>query len=446
MLKFIKSNKILILFFALFALSLAYSFYFQYKPSVDARAYEDIALNLAEGRGYRETLEGPLSEDHAIIRAGPGYEFFLAGIYKIFGHRRVIVWFLQSLFHALAAFLIFKITKKILKCEKSEIAAFSAMAIYGFYPDLIIAASMLLTENLAIFILVFSAFIFFRYTEEQKTKDVFILGASTSFMVLVRTQLGLFVLPVLIFFVFKRRFAHLVLFFILFILVLTPWTIRNYQVFGKFIPTAVMFGNNLAMGNHPGASGEQMDIPYQSVENLFKNGYLKGDSLAVKFALNFIKDNPLEFAKITLYRISIYFSFARPAGFWPHFSSLNKAVTILFSVAYSFLILVLGMAGVLFSIRKKNFIFFFKEKLTGVLAIAFLMPLSVIFIIVETRYRYPFYPFLAIFAGIAGCFLFQSKKEILKPIFLSLIVIGGNTAFDIARNFSRIIARISGLL
>ncbi|KKS14599.1 MAG: Glycosyl transferase, group 1 family protein [Parcubacteria group bacterium GW2011_GWB1_41_6] len=54
------------LFFLIIVLSfiipLAYSFYFRIHPSVDARAYDNIAYNLASGRGYRESLDIPLDK------------------------------------------------------------------------------------------------------------------------------------------------------------------------------------------------------------------------------------------------------------------------------------------------------------------------------------------------------------------------------------------------
>lgn len=446
MLKFIKSNKLVFLFLVVFAVSLVYSFSFHYKPLVDAKAYDKIAWNLAEGRGYRENLGGPLNNDHGITRAGPGYEFFLAAIYKISGRRYGAVWFLQAFFHAFSALLIFFIVKKILKHENAESMALLAMVFYGFSPDLIIMSSMLLTETLAIFLLVLNVFLFLKYFENQEMRWIFWLGLTVSFMVLVKSQLVLFILPLLVFWSLKKRWPHLIFFFILFILVLTPWTIRNYLVFEKIIPTAVILGNNLAMGNHPGATGEQMEGPYPPLDELFKQyGYIKGDELAVKFALSFIRENPWEFAKITLNRISVYFSSARPTGFWPNFSALDRIIAIIFSGIYSFLIFVLGATGILFSLKNRNRGLFFKEKLLYILFISALMPLSVIFIVVESRYRYPLYPFLAIFSGFSLYWLIKIRKEVLKFFLYSLAFIGGNGAFDVIRNWARIIARINNL-
>ena len=85
--QYVVRNKflILIVFFS-GLLSLVYSFYFKIAPVVDARVYDTIAVNILEGGAYKEDLSKSYEFDTAIIRVGPGYEFFLAGIYYLFGH------------------------------------------------------------------------------------------------------------------------------------------------------------------------------------------------------------------------------------------------------------------------------------------------------------------------------------------------------------------------
>ena len=100
--------------FASFLLSLTHSFYFQIEPSVDAGAYDRIAVNILNGHGYRQNFDLPFEKDNSIGRVGPGYEFFLVGVYFIFGHHYEVVWFLQAIFHALSVLLVFLIILKVL--------------------------------------------------------------------------------------------------------------------------------------------------------------------------------------------------------------------------------------------------------------------------------------------------------------------------------------------
>lgn len=157
------SNKALFLILiGSFFVCLAYSFYFQITPVVDARAYDNIAQNIVNGNGYREHLTGELSNDYAIARVGPLYEYFLAGFYKILGHRYGPVWLAQALLHALTAWLVYLTVLTIfVDNEKKKKMGLWAAAIIGFYPDLIEISAMLMTETLYLFFTCLMFYLFF---------------------------------------------------------------------------------------------------------------------------------------------------------------------------------------------------------------------------------------------------------------------------------------------
>src|SRR3989338_518375 len=95
-----------------FLISVIFSFYYKISPTVDAKAYTRIARNMVAGLGYIEHIEnaGHIADDDAIVRVGPGYEFFLAGLYLITGGQNLpIVWIAQALLHVLTAFFLYKI-------------------------------------------------------------------------------------------------------------------------------------------------------------------------------------------------------------------------------------------------------------------------------------------------------------------------------------------------
>ena len=92
-------KSILYLALASVCISASYSFYYRVMPWADAQGYDQIALNLVGGYGYVEKQEFAITpeKDEALIRVGPGYQFFLAAIYFLFGHHYFIVWLLQAL-------------------------------------------------------------------------------------------------------------------------------------------------------------------------------------------------------------------------------------------------------------------------------------------------------------------------------------------------------------
>lgn len=338
-------------------LSLAHSFYFRIEPSVDAGAYDRIAVNILNGHGYRQNFDLPFEKDNAIGRVGPGYEFFLVGVYYIFGHHYEAVWILQAFFHALSVLLVFLIATKVGFSAESptlnvSTAPLFSSAIFGFYPDLIIGSSMLLAENLAIFLMLISVFIFFRILGKPSVKLIMLLGAIFAISVLVRTPLLLIILPFIYFFYSKKLFLSLAVLLFVFAAVLTPWTIRNFQVYGAFIPTSLTFGDDLLSGNHSGSSGELDDSRIQFTAKYNDYDMVTADRLAAKEAIIFILSNPLEFLKITFLRLSIYFSFARPTGWWPYlFGSPWQAVVLLLSSLWSAVIFTFGFFGVVEAIN-----------------------------------------------------------------------------------------------
>lgn len=441
---FQKENKIIAaIMLASFIISLTYSFYFKIEPAVDAAAYDKIAWNLVQGNGYKESADLSFDEDIAILRVGPGYQFFLAAIYFIFGHYIWIIWIINAFLHALTAFLVYLLSREILKENWNNLIGFASAAFIGFSPDLITMSGMLMTETLAVFLITLAVYVFFKYINDSLYQFyliilfAFILGLA----VLIRTTVFLTVLPVFYYFFSKKYWKDLAVFIFVLAAVFTPWTVRNYKTYGVFIPTTNVLGYDLLVGNHPGATGELE--PYAPAENyLNEKGSILGSRLALKDALVFIASHPLEFLKITFYRISIYFSFIRPTGFWFHLEGMSKALTLVFSAVYSILLFVLGFFGI-YRIKelppadKKRAKFLFWLLLT--------MPLAVIWIIVETRYRFLAYPFFAVFSGygLAGLF---NKKNNFKPALLIFSVLFLNAAFDAWRNSERIIERIKELL
>ncbi|MBI3046093.1 MAG: glycosyltransferase family 39 protein [Candidatus Harrisonbacteria bacterium] len=433
---------LLIFLVAIFFISLSYSFYFQISPAVDAGAYDNIAWNIVLGNGYRETLDTTIQQDNSIIRIGPGYEIFLALIYYIFGHNYEAVWIIQALLSALSALLIFLITKEIFQTRWNYFIGLTAAVLIGFSPDLITMQGMLMTETLGIFLIILTSYLFCRYYNAAEKSPVLALwlGLAVGSAALVRTPAAFLFFPIAVYFLTAKNWKHLFLAGIAILALFLPWIARNYQIYGVFAPTNAAAGFNLLTGNHPGASGEQGDF---SVLDRYPSGLngVQVNKLATNDAIKFILSNPWEFLKLTIYRISIYFSFARPTGFWFHLSGWSKAVTLTSSAVYSVLLFILGFWGI-WQIRNLEA----KEKTLAKIFLAMLvmMPLAVVGIIIETRYRMLAYPFFAVFAGY-GLSEFLAKRISWKPALYLALLLLTNAVFDILRNWERIIERIRDL-
>ena len=438
-----KNLYLAVFLFFVFFFSLTYSLYFRIKPSVDARAYDLIAQNIASGNGYRESLNVPTLEDNSILRVGPGFEIFLAMIFFIFGHYYIAVWIIQAVLHALTAFLVFIIARKIFFGHKErDIIGFISALFIGLSPDLITISGMLMAETLGVFLVALTLFMFFKSLDGERISylGTFITGAVFGMATLARTPAMLLFLPIAAYFLVKNRIRHLIIFGVTALLVFSPWIIRNYIVYQTFIPTNLAYGIDLAAGNHSGASGELE--PYsRNDEVIAQYGKIAGTRQLTKEAISFIFNNPGEFLKITANRISIYFSFARPTGFWFHLSGISQMATLALSSIYSALLFIFGFLGIWFYLNNKAS---YGDRALWLLYMAIMMPLTVIFIMVETRYRFLIYPPLSIFAGIGVSALFGGLIS-RRNLFIIPALLLSNTFLDILRNIDRILDRISFL-
>ncbi len=90
------------------------------------------------------------------------------------------------------------------------------------------------------------------------------------------------------------------------VLVVAPWTIRNYLVLGRLIPLRDNFGLELWLGNHPGMSGTvdfNRDFPDIDPTNYARLGELPFMDTKFREATDFILHDPAGFAGRVLRRI-----------------------------------------------------------------------------------------------------------------------------------------------
>lgn len=428
-----------VIFLVSFAVSLGYSLYYRIEPAVDARAYDGIAWNITQGHGYTEDPNLPLSEASAIRRPGPGYEYFLAGVYALFGHRYLPVWVIQAFLHACSAIFVYFIARKVFDEHWHPLVGIFAAILFGLSIDLIIGSSMLLTETLSIFLMLAAFLVFLKSCEKPAAYGLIACaGLLLGIAALVRAPLVLLALP-MIWYVWHKGRGPLrpVIFCAALLLAFAPWSTYTYRVYGMPLPFGANLGLNLYSGNHPGATGE-LDPDYHTYP-YNELGPVGGERMLRSKAIDFISSNPGEFLKITAYRTSMYFAFSRPTGWWPYLQGNARYATLAVSAIYSVILFTFGCAGAYSFI--KNHARRVRERAVFLLASLLMIPLGVVFIIVETRYRYPIYPFFAIFAGY-GIYQFWENRRIIAPLAVSFLILSANTLFDVARNWSRILERL----
>lgn len=420
----IKQNQFLVVIVCVsFLASLFYSFFYQILPMVDAKAYHAIAVNIVEGNGFRESSVGDILYDRSIQRAGPAYEYFLAGLYWIFGIHYEVVWVAQAFLHAISTGLLYGIAKKIFSEKNTQIGLLAA-TFFGLHPDLIEISAMIMTETFYLFLTILTVYFFVRLFEKNDWFNTSALAISLALGILARPPLILFIPIIIFFFVIKKSWVNIILFMVLLMSCLTPWTVRNYQIYEQFIPTTLIGEYNLWVGNTLQADGGQLAGGYNPFdEHAAKYGYVGIHEAASGAFKEFITNHPGRFLELCLIRTVRYLSLIRPMGFWFYQSGVPQLIFVALSGLAIAGLFVLGLTGLIKMYQSKD------ERLQYLVALAATAPLLLLATVVQSRYRFQIYPFLALGAGYAiMCFVktkrfWCDKSFVFSLSFLSLMTI-----------------------
>ncbi len=406
-------QKIVAIVLASVLLSLGYSFWYQIPPTVDPQAYDKIAVNLVAGNGFREIPNKDFNFDHAMLRAGPGYEFFLAVIYKVFGHNYAAVWIIQAFLHGLTVWLIYKTARLLWSDESGVNIGLIAAAVIGFHPDLIEISAMLMTETLYLCLVALFMYGFAQLQQKISWQGAVLLGLGLGLGLLTRPPLILFVPIILVFFIVKKSWKESILFLAAIMVVLTPWTVRNYQVFNSFIPTTLIGDYNIWVGNTLVSNGGQLSSGFNPVTTqVAKHGIVSLPSAASHAFTTFIREHPGTFVKLTAIRTVRYASLIRPMGFWFYQDGLPQLVFVALSGLSISVLFVFGLSGLMLLGLRSD-----KNKWYWI-ALALSAPLPLLVPVVESRYSFQIYPFLAL----AGAWFFTELKQHTEMAKMSLCI------------------------
>jgi hypothetical protein len=176
------------------------------------------------------------------VRRTPGYPIFYGIHFVIFGeffaHR--IITFSQCLIFTFSAITLGKIATLISK--SSRLGQITSL-VYGTSPYLISFLFLTITEAISPAFVIFTVYIYLKAlcSENKKYIYFFIAGMFISISTLIRPTNGILLISsIIILFILKYNFREIIklslCILIGFMVLITPWTIRNYLIIGHFIP------------------------------------------------------------------------------------------------------------------------------------------------------------------------------------------------------------------
>lgn len=206
------------------------------------QVYDPGARGILSGAGFTD------SDGNLTAYVGPGYSFFVAILYMLFGINLVPLRIVQVVMDVGTCLIVGLIGKKIASPKVAKLS----MLIYAFYPLAFYQSGLLISETLCTFLTAIFFFLALNTETNNKNKylsyyvrSLFLAGFFLGLASLVRPNLLPLVLSFFIFLIYKRDkiFRGGFSFILGVTLVVLPWIIRNYILFDQFIPiSSIVFG------------------------------------------------------------------------------------------------------------------------------------------------------------------------------------------------------------
>lgn len=276
-----------------------------------------IGASLASGHGFSSPF-GP--ETGPTAWEPPLYPYLTAGVFLVFGIYSKASAFVLLTFNSACSALtcapIFKIARRIFS---EKVAVRSAWA-WALLPNVIFWCTRWIWEtSLSALLLATVVWLTLTLEERDGSWPWLEFGLLWGIIALNSTSLLSF-LPAAGLWAWyrrakmgKRSLTGVVLSAVIFFACITPWLVRNYQVFGKFIFVRDNFGAELRLGNGPGADGTWMEYlhPTQDVYAMrqYKTmGELAYIAMRKQQAVDYIKADYVRFAGLCVKRFVYYWA------------------------------------------------------------------------------------------------------------------------------------------
>lgn len=342
----------------------------------DEQSYDDAASGVLHGK-----------IEYSIF--APGYYFFLALLYGIFGHSYTAVLITQSVLSALTAALLYAIGCILFTRWVGTITSVA----FACYPSIIQFCTLLMTETLFLFLFILAFFHLLHLTDWVDIKRSLLIGLLLGLAILTRPTYHLFpfalIIPLYVTSGSHRKVAiqQALLIIVVSMLTLVPWYVRNYQELGKMVPISGALGEAVARGYiRYGNSETGNQIPLSPTQ--FKDAKQFSDHFLSVGARAVLSD-PISALRAIGYRMVYLWS--------PDFKKLQyikERPVFLFQVLSTTGLTGLALVGLILSLRA------YRRLLLLYVTVVYYTVFTSLFIVVS-RYKLQLIPFLLLFSAVA---------------------------------------------
>ncbi len=283
----------------------------------------------------------------------PLYPLFLYVIKIFFSQLSTFlyfVYFVQIFLSAISIYLTYKILLEFYSDNISKIGAL----IYSIFPLNIYGASQISSITLQLFFINLFILGFIFLIKYKNFYGIITFSISAGFLMLLRGEFFIFFIFSLIFYLFQTKdYKKFILSLLISIIIISPYLIRNYQIF-DVVTITKSGGYNLLKGNNPKSlvEGKAMmgfvrDVVPEVKEELDslkpnKNYDLMFDDILLNQAVIFIKEDPSRYIYLYFKRV-VSFLFIDLESTYPGYYSIFHiipklliAITTFFSIIFLF--------------------------------------------------------------------------------------------------------------
>jgi 4-amino-4-deoxy-L-arabinose transferase-like glycosyltransferase len=374
-----------------------------------------VARSVALGKGFSSPYGG---ETGPTAAQAPVYVYLLAGVFKLFGvYSRLsalVILILDSLFSSLTCWTIYLLASDMI----GEAAAVWCGWIWAFLPSACyISAKIVWETTLTTLLMSLIVLLALRLKPASSRLAYFGVGCLCGLTALSSPAVVIvlpFILiwPAVRFWPQMRQSPLAIGGSILgFLLILTPWFVRNVYTFHRFVPFRTNLGLELQIGNNPMANGAQiLELhPAHNTTELEKYrlmGELAYMDQKKREALQFISAHPGKFALVTLRRVALW---------WTEGGAISGGAGLLNTESIEEFIgfgtwSILAASGLFFAVRSR------KEAALLLATVLLLYPLPYYVTLVHFRYRHPLEPFLVILAVLTLQRVFGRRRTASAPV------------------------------
>ena len=312
----------IIIFAAAFGVRLIHWQDYQFRIGSDLSSlvsrYQQQAQRMLDGEGILYPVGYKEHASVQLIVHPPGYSVFIACIYRLFGKSDNNVILAKTICDSFAAVMVSLIVAQLFPFAASVIAGF----LVAFSPQLAHHSIMLLPESLTALPILVAIWLILRTIRKPRLISIVSAGALIGVSCWLRSNgllLAIF-LAAMILFLFEpgRRLRYATLFIVGTICVISPITIRNWIVFGHFIPISLGAGLNLVEGIGDYDDEKRFGMPTTDNETarkdaewhnrpdyamvLWRPDGIARDRYRSSRGLDVVRKNPLWFAGVMLRR------------------------------------------------------------------------------------------------------------------------------------------------